>query len=102
MCRSTTAIVFRKTIVVDLNAVGKLAGISAWKTPRATFHLMIGSSEYSHTMSCLTTGGVSSVDTAMKDLEQLGVAVILPSKDSPWGRRAAAADLDGHRVELTE
>jgi lactoylglutathione lyase len=45
---------------------------------------------------------VSSVDEIVKQLEQNGVTVISPPKDSPWGRRAVVNDFDGHRVELTE
>jgi lactoylglutathione lyase len=45
---------------------------------------------------------VPSVDAAVEQLQQIGVTVVSPPKDSPWGRRAVVDDFDGHRVELTE
>ncbi len=45
---------------------------------------------------------VVSVDEAVAALEKAGGRIVSPAKDSPWGRRAVMADLDGHRVELTE
>ena len=45
---------------------------------------------------------VASVDQAMTALAELGVKIVSPAKDSPWGRRAVVDDLDGYRVELTE
>ena len=45
---------------------------------------------------------VPSVDAAIERLQQIGVTVVSPPKDSPWGRRAVVDDFDGHRVELTE
>jgi len=44
---------------------------------------------------------VPSVDAAVEELRKIGVAVVSPPKDSPWGRRAVVDDFDGHRVELT-
>jgi len=44
---------------------------------------------------------VDSVDVATKQLEEAGAKVISSPKESPWGRRAVLADLDGHRIELT-
>lgn len=45
---------------------------------------------------------VPSVDAAVQQMRQIGVTVVSPPKDSPWGRRAVVDDFDGHRVELTE
>jgi catechol 2,3-dioxygenase-like lactoylglutathione lyase family enzyme len=45
---------------------------------------------------------VPSVDAAIEALRQIGVTVVSPPTDSPWGRRAVVDDFDGHRVELTE
>jgi len=45
---------------------------------------------------------VPSVDGAVEQLQKIGVKVISPPKDSPWGRRAVVDDYDGHRVELTQ
>lgn len=45
---------------------------------------------------------VPSVDFAVAQLQKLGVTVVSPPKNSPWGRRAVVDDFDAHRVELTE
>jgi len=45
---------------------------------------------------------VPSVDAAIAALQAIGVTVVSPPKDSPWGRRAVVDDFDGHRVEITE
>lgn len=45
---------------------------------------------------------VQSVDAAVERLQQIGVTVVSPPKESPWGKRAVVDDFDGHRVELTE
>jgi predicted enzyme related to lactoylglutathione lyase len=45
---------------------------------------------------------VPSVDVAVEQLKQIGVTVVSPPKDSPWGRRAVVDDCDGHRIELTQ
>lgn len=43
---------------------------------------------------------VESVDEVVSLLEQAGARIITRAADSPWGRRAVVADLDGHVVEL--
>ena len=43
---------------------------------------------------------VESVDDTLQSLNELGVEILSPAKDSPWGRRAVVRDLDGHTVEL--
>jgi predicted enzyme related to lactoylglutathione lyase len=45
---------------------------------------------------------VPSVDAAIIESQKLGMTVVSPPKDSPWGRRAVVDDFDGHRVELTQ
>ncbi|WP_119320673.1 VOC family protein [Capsulimonas corticalis] len=45
---------------------------------------------------------IPSIDAVIAGLEAAGARIISPATDSPWGRRAVIADLDGHRVELTE
>ncbi|HET6250043.1 MAG TPA: VOC family protein [Tepidisphaeraceae bacterium] len=45
---------------------------------------------------------VPSVDATVKQLQEIGVKVVSPPKDSPWGRRAVVDDFDGHRLELTQ
>ncbi|MDB6105286.1 MAG: hypothetical protein JWO52_5285 [Gammaproteobacteria bacterium] len=45
---------------------------------------------------------VPSVDVALSQLQAIGVVIVSPPKDSPWGRRAVVDDFDGHRVELTQ
>jgi lactoylglutathione lyase len=36
------------------------------------------------------------------ELEEIGVNILSPPQDSPWGRCAVVKDFDGHIVELTE
>lgn len=43
---------------------------------------------------------VSSVDKVIKDLEEIGVVIVSPAKDSQWGRRAVILDPDGYKIEL--
>ncbi len=45
---------------------------------------------------------VSSVDGVVAALQKAGAHLVSPPKESIYGRRAVIADLDGHRVELTE
>ncbi|RYD49527.1 MAG: bleomycin resistance protein [Verrucomicrobiaceae bacterium] len=45
---------------------------------------------------------VGSVDLVIAALGDFPAAVISPSADSPWGRRAVVADPDGHKVELVQ
>ena len=42
------------------------------------------------------------LDSAVAALSDFPGAVILPPKDSEWGRRAVVVDPDGHRVELLQ
>jgi len=45
---------------------------------------------------------VESVDETVNGALSAGAKLIVPAKHGPWGYRAVIADLDGHRVELTE
>jgi lactoylglutathione lyase len=45
---------------------------------------------------------VPNVDEAVTALSHYPGAIISAPRDSEWGRRAVAADPDGHRVELTQ
>lgn len=45
---------------------------------------------------------VENVSAAVARACEAGGAVITPPTDSPWGFRAVIADLEGHRVELTQ
>jgi lactoylglutathione lyase len=46
--------------------------------------------------------GVADLDQALSSLTQLGVPILTPAKQSPWGRRAVVADPDGRPVDLSE
>lgn len=45
---------------------------------------------------------VSDVHGAVEEAVAAGGAIITAPADSPWGLRAVVADLEGHRVELTQ
>jgi predicted enzyme related to lactoylglutathione lyase len=45
---------------------------------------------------------VDSVDQTLADALAAGATLITPAKQSTWGYRAVVADVDGHRIELTE
>jgi hypothetical protein len=45
---------------------------------------------------------VHSIDDVVKRLQEIGIVLVSPAKDSPWGRRAVVDDFDGHRAELVE
>ena len=45
---------------------------------------------------------VPSVDAVVAALSDYPEAVLMPAKDSEWGRRAIVSDPDGHRVELLQ
>jgi predicted enzyme related to lactoylglutathione lyase len=62
---------------------------------------------YPRTATAITTSvrlgfQVPSLDAAVAALEEVGADLIAAPAESPWGRRAIVADLDGHRIELTE
>jgi catechol 2,3-dioxygenase-like lactoylglutathione lyase family enzyme len=44
---------------------------------------------------------VYDVDDTAQRLQDAGARLVSPPKDSPWGRRAVLADLDGHKLEIT-
>jgi predicted enzyme related to lactoylglutathione lyase len=45
---------------------------------------------------------VTSVDEVLAEVSRLGVAVLEPPSDYPWGLRALVEDPDGRPVELYE
>jgi catechol 2,3-dioxygenase-like lactoylglutathione lyase family enzyme len=45
---------------------------------------------------------VDDLDGLVVELGEIGVNILSPPQDSPWGRRAVVKDFDGHIVELTE
>ena len=45
---------------------------------------------------------VRALAELIADLERVGVPLLSPFAESPWGRRAVVADPDGHTVELIE
>jgi predicted enzyme related to lactoylglutathione lyase len=45
---------------------------------------------------------VRDLAAVVRALPEAGGSIISPPQDSPWGLRAVAADLDGHRIELVE
>jgi predicted enzyme related to lactoylglutathione lyase len=62
---------------------------------------------YPRTATTVTSGvrlgfQVASLDEAVAALEEVGADLLASPAESPWGRRAIVADLDGHRIELTE
>ena len=68
----------------------------------AEFEIYPRSSDSDSTQSTRIGFRVPSLDAAVKLLQEIGVTVLSPPKDSPWGRRAVVDDFDGHRVELAE
>lgn len=45
---------------------------------------------------------VDGLNALIAFLQEHGVSIISPPKNSPWGLRAVVNDPDGHRVELVE
>jgi catechol 2,3-dioxygenase-like lactoylglutathione lyase family enzyme len=44
---------------------------------------------------------VDDLDGLVVELGEIGVNILSPPQDLPWGRRAVVKDFDGHTVELT-
>jgi lactoylglutathione lyase len=44
---------------------------------------------------------VDDLDRLVVELGEIGVNILSPPQDSPWGRRAVVKDFDGHTIELT-
>jgi lactoylglutathione lyase len=62
---------------------------------------------YPRTATMMTAGvrlgfQVAALDAAVAALEEVGAELLAAPADGPGGRRAIVADLDGHRIELTE
>ncbi len=45
---------------------------------------------------------MTDVDLAVSALEKQGAKVVSTAQDSEWGLKAVVADLDGHKIELTQ
>ncbi|MFI4859172.1 MAG: VOC family protein [Phycisphaerales bacterium JB063] len=45
---------------------------------------------------------VDQIDTLLQTLREQAITILMPPRDSPWGRRAVVLDPDGHKVELVE
>jgi lactoylglutathione lyase len=68
---------------------------------QAVFEIYPRSNDTDSTSATRIGFRVPSVDDAVTRLEELGVQIISPPQESPWGRRAVVIDPDGHKVELT-
>lgn len=66
------------------------------------FEIYPQASESQNTTATRIGFQVNSLDSLFARLQESGVTIISPPKDSPWGRRAVIDDPDGHRVELVE
>jgi predicted enzyme related to lactoylglutathione lyase len=74
----------------------------AAELPGGVFELYPISSDGQSTLGTRIGFRVPSVDAALAALSDFPGAVVMPAKDSEWGRRAVVADPDGHRVELLQ
>jgi predicted enzyme related to lactoylglutathione lyase len=74
----------------------------AAEMPGVVFELYPSSTDTTPTKDTRIGFTVASLDAALTALAEFPGAIVSPPKDSPWGRRAVAADPDGHRVELVE
>jgi lactoylglutathione lyase len=45
---------------------------------------------------------VQSVDAVVAVLQNMGIQLLSPPKDSTWGRRATVLDPDGRLIEITQ
>ncbi len=43
---------------------------------------------------------VSSLDKVIEELQAIETVIVLPPKNSEWGRRAVILDPDGYKIEL--
>ncbi len=81
---------------------GKGAEHYASETGPVVFEIYPNQGEAGSNSSLRIGFQVASVDEVVVALQDAGVAIISPPKDSPWGRRAVVGDPDGYRVELTQ
>jgi lactoylglutathione lyase len=70
--------------------------------PGAVFEIYPATPDGPSTLGTHIGFRVPSVDAALAALADQPGAILLPAKDSEWGRRAVVADPDGHRVELLQ
>ena len=45
---------------------------------------------------------VETVDKVIARMQEVGVQIVTPPRDSPWGRRAVILDPDGRAVEISQ
>jgi lactoylglutathione lyase len=65
------------------------------------FELYAATAEQPVSASTRVGFAIEDVDAVVARLVMIdGVRVVVPPKESEWGRRAVVADPDGHRVEL--
>ena len=66
------------------------------------FELYPASPDGPSTLGTRVGFSVPSLDAVIAALGDFPGAIVSPSKDSQWGRRAVVADPDGHLVELLQ
>lgn len=81
---------------------GKGAEHYAFETGPVVFEIYPSQNETGSGSSLRIGLQVASVDEVVVALQDAGVVIVSPAKDSPWGRRAVVDDPDGYRVELTQ
>lgn len=71
------------------------------KTADLVFELYPLASRQMPTIAMRLGFQVDDLDGLVMELESIGVKILSPPQDSPWGRRAVVKDWDGHTIELT-
>ena len=74
----------------------------AAELPGGVFEIYPLASDGASTLGTRIGFRVPSVDAALAALSDYPSTVVMPARDSEWGRRAIVADPDGHRVELLQ
>lgn len=74
----------------------------ACESGQVVFEIYPKTSDTQNTSAVRIGFKVTDLNRLIADLQNEGVSIISPPKDSPWGRRAIIDDPDGHRVELVE
>lgn len=87
-------------LVFDKHAHGKGPEHFASECEGFVFEIYPASASAGSTLGTRIGFTVASVDETLAKLAELGISVVTPPSDSPWGRRAVVDDFDGHRVEL--
>jgi lactoylglutathione lyase len=71
------------------------------ETADLVFELYPLTSRQTPTISMRLGFQVDDLDELVMELGAIGVKILTPPQDSPWGRRAVVQDWDGHTIELT-